>query len=64
MSHLGQKKQSRQEISSYGKRNLSLLTLSQPHLLPGAAEAALQNCLYSTNPLGGRIRFIQYGGPG
>lgn len=32
-------------------RHLSLLTETQPHLLPGAAEAALQNCLHHTDPL-------------
>lgn len=36
-------------------RHLNLLTQTQPHLLPEAAEAALQNSLHHTDPLRGRV---------
>lgn len=54
-----------------GPRHLSLLPQTQPHLLPGAAEAALQNCLQPAVSFRGRVsysiwrpRVSQSAGPG
>ena len=47
--------EAKETVSSINKRrglgHLSLLTQTRPHLLPGAAEATLQNCLTYTEPL-------------
>lgn len=53
--------ETKETVSSINKRralgHLGLLTQTRPHLLPGAAEATLQNCLQYTDPFRGRVAY-------